>query len=444
MKTINLTLALFFCVGLSCFALNTDTGKFFKTGPAPAKGLSADQVYPRGQLFPFTFYSVGGGSEQKRGELLPEEERIADQKQIIDAGVTMIGPQYELNDQVVADAKKYKVKAVYHIYAKIDGQNANAHPYLEKLAKERKELDVEKLRKSVIEIVKRESANPEIAWWNIGEEMRCWCKQDMLCLKTISEAIKETDPQKRPMYMYEPGHRDAKSLSKTAPFQNIIGKGMYVNYSGKKDSRVFCRWTIEQEIEGIKLSGNKDAIPIMVPEMFQQPSESDLPMIESWVRHDVYSALIAGAKGVAVFSASKRENFKAREQYLKAYLQVCRELTGSLKLGQVFLFGERKDDISLTVTEGPETVELKVNKETLPYPSAAIANIAHENCRYVFVSNSSDKQLEAVIDGLVYGKGVTVQNVFDPKEEFTAPEGNFNIVLKPWEVKAFKIFLAGK
>ncbi|MDO9542917.1 MAG: hypothetical protein Q7J98_11440 [Kiritimatiellia bacterium] len=444
MKTLNLTLALFFVTGLACFALNTDTDKFFKTGPNPAKGLPADQVYPRGQLFPFTFYSVGGGSEKKRGELLPVEERIADQKQIINAGVTMIGPQYELNDQVVSDAKKYKVKAVYSIEAQIDGQNANTHTYLEKLEKEGKELDVEKLRKSVIEIVKRESVNPEIAWWSIGEEMRYWRKQDLLCLKTVSEAVKETDPQKRPVYMYEPGHRDAKELSKTVPFQNVSGKGMYVNYSGKKDSRVFCRWTIEQEIEGIKLSGNKDAIPIAVPEMFEQPAESDLPMVEAWVRHDVYSSLIAGAKGVAVFSASKRPNFKAREQYLKAYLQVCRELTGPLKLGQVFLFGERKDDISLTVTEGPKTVELKVGKETLTYPSAAIANIAHENCRYVFVSNSSGKPLNVVIDGLVYGKGVTIQNRFDPKEEFTAPEGNFNIDLKPWEVKVCKIYLDEK
>lgn len=432
---------------LSAFALDTDTDKFFKTNPDPAKGLPADQLYPRGQLFPFTFYSTGGGSEQKRGELLPEVERIADQKQIIDAGVTMIGPQYELNGQIVADAKKYKVKAVYTIMPEIDGQRVDIK-YLRKLEQEKKNIDVEKLRKSVADIVKREAVNPEIGWWDMTpEELRFWCKNDMLCLKTVSETIRENDPLKRPVYMYEPGHRDIKALSKTVVFQNICGKGMYTNYSSKKNARVYCRWSAEQEVEAIKLSGNKDAIPIALPEMFQQPAENELPLIETWVRHDVYSALIGGAKGVMVFSASKRPNFAAREQYLKAYLQVCRELTGPMNLGRIFLFGERRNDIILSVFEGPENMEMKVGKDNelkldnkaRTVPTVGMANIAFDNCRYVFISNSSESEISAVVDGLVYGKGVTVEDIFKPEDKFTAPEGNFNITLKPLEIKALKI-----
>lgn len=269
----------------------------------------------------------------------------------------------------------------------------------------------------------------------------------MLCLKTVSETIRENDPLKRPVYMYEPGHRDSKSLAKTVVYQNICGKGMYTNYSSKKNARVYCRWSIEQEVEGIKLSGNKDAIPIALPEMFQQPAENELPLIETWVRHDVYSALIAGAKGVLVFSASKRPNFTAREQYLKAYLQVCRELRGPMNLGRIFLFGERKNDITLNVVEGPENLELKARRDSKlkpgekieTVPSLGMANIAYDNCRYIFISNSSESEISAVVDGLVYGSGVTVQDIFNPEDKFTAPEGNFNISLKPLEIKALKI-----
>ena len=96
----------------------------------------------------------------------------------------MIGPQYELNDSIVADAKKYKVKAVYTITAEIDGEKVDRE-YLKKLDKERKPIDVEKLRQSVMEIVKREAVNPEIGWWDMTpEELRCWNKNDMLCIKT--------------------------------------------------------------------------------------------------------------------------------------------------------------------------------------------------------------------------------------------------------------------
>ena len=427
---------------LSVFAIDTDTDKFFKTNPDPSIKLPADQLYPRGQLFPFSFYSVGGGTEQKRGDLLPQAQKDADMKQIIEAGVTMIGPQYELNDQVVADAKKYKVKAIYTVAPEIDGQKIDLK-YLNNLAKENKALDTDKLRKSVMEIVKREAGNPEIAWWSITpDELRYWRKDDMLYLKTCTEAIKEADPMKRPIYLYEPGHRDADALAKTAVFLNICSKGMYTNYFGKKNARVYCRWSIEQEVEAIKLSGVKASIPIVLPEMFQEPAENELPMIETWVRHDMYSALIAGAKGVLVFSASRRPNFPAREQYLKAYLKICRELRGPLKLGHIFLFGERRDDIALSICEGPETVELKIGKDNVKsLPSVDMADIAYDNCRYVFIANSSESPINAVVENLVYGKEVTVQDIFNPKDIFTAPEGNFSITLKPLEVMVLKISL---
>lgn len=442
LKIVIMLSALFTAAG--CSGLNTDVKKFFSTGADPAAALPADRIYPSGQLFPFSFYSTGGGSEQKRGELLPEAEIQSGQREIIDAGATMIGPQYELNDRIIADAARCHVKAVYTIIPVIDGRQVTKE-YLKELKANKTPLDVEKLRQSVTGIVSKAAGSKEIAWWDITpEELRPWEPAEVLLLKTATDAVKQADPEKRPVFMYYPGHYNGKTMSKLAVYLDIIGKGMYTNYSGMKNSRSWCRWTIEQEIEAIKLSGNKTAIPVAITEMFQQPPADEVKLIDSWVRHDVYSALIAGAKGVLVFSASKRPDFAAGKQYLNAYLKVCRELNGPMKLGRVFLFGTPMNDITLTITDGPQTVPFKYKTAgvDIVYPAASMANIAYNGSRYVFLVNSSDKQIDAVVGGLVYGSGVTIEDLFAGNEKFTAPEGDFSIKLEPLEAKAFRIYNA--
>jgi hypothetical protein len=433
-----------FIAATGCFGLNTDVKKFFVTDGTPAVALPADRIYPQGQLFPFSFYSTGGGSEKKRGELLPEAEMLADQKEIIDAGVTMIGPQYELNSSIVADAAKYKVKGVYTIIPVIDGKEVSKE-YLKELTVKKEPLDIVKLRQSVAEIVSKVAGNKDIAWWDITpEELRPWVQQEVLLLKNATEAIKQADPKKRPVFMYFPGHYNGNTMSKLAVYLDVVGKGMYTNYSSMKNTRSWCRWTMEQEIEAIKLSGSKTAIPIAVTEMFQQPPAAEVKLIDSWVRHDVYSSLVAGAKGVLIFSASKRKDFSARKEYLNAYFKVCRELNGSMKLGQVFLFGKPMSDISLTITDGPQTVPFKYKtaKVDITYPSVSMADIAYNNSRYVFLVNTADKPVDVVVGELVYGSGVTIEELFAGNEKFTAPEGDFNVKLAPLEVKAFRIYNA--
>ncbi|MFA6101782.1 MAG: hypothetical protein WCV67_01735 [Victivallaceae bacterium] len=444
MKFNNVVMLSVLFAATGCSGLNTDVKKFFSTGANPASTLPADQIYPKGQLFPFSFYSTGGGSEKKRGELLPEAELLADQKEIIDAGVTMIGPQYELNNRIAADAAKYKVKGVYTIIPVIDGKEVTKE-YLKEINARKEPLDIEKLRQSVSDIVSKAGGSKEIAWWDITpEELRPWVPQELLLLKTATEAIKQADPEKRPVFMYFPGHYNGKAMGKLAVYLDIIGKGMYTNYSSMKNSRSWCRWTIEQEIEAIKLSGNKNSIPVAVTEMFQQPPAAEVKLIDSWVRYDVYSALIAGAKGVLIFSASKRPDFSARKEYLNAYFKVCRDLNGPLKLGQVFLFGAPMNDITLTITDGPQTVPFKYKTAgaDITYPAVSMANIAYNSSRYIFLVNSSDKQIEAVVGGLVYGSGVTIEDLFAGSEKFTAPEGDFSIKLEPLEAKAFRIYNA--
>lgn len=427
--------------GLAVQAIDTNADKFFNhnVGSRSVK-LPQNEIYPKGRLFPFSFYSVGGGSETKRGDLLPEAQRLADQQQIIKGGVTMIGPQYELNHSSLETARQNGIKMIYTIQPVIDGVIVD-RKYLLKLAEDQKKIDIAKLKESVASIVKAVADRPEIAWWDITpEELRYWVPDEVEYLKTVYETIKENDPLKRPAFMYEPGQRTAEALAKLLPWQDLSAKGMYLNYSGKKDQRVWARFSTEQEVEAVKKANRPEVVPLALPEMFQQPKDNELKLIRDWVRHDVYCALVNGAKGVLVFSASRRPNFAAREKYLQAYLEVCGELTGPKGLGQVFLFGKPMRDLEFAVVEGPAETVLKDRKGEVKYPSVSMANYSWENRRYVFLVNSSGQSLKVIVSGLVYGSGVTVRSIFEPKTEFTAPEGDFEVELKPFETAGFEIY----
>ncbi len=421
-------------------AQNTDTAKFFGRGPTDADiKLPADKVYPTGRLFPFSFYSTGGGSENKRGELLPPEQKEKDMKEIVDAGASLIGPQYELNDQVVADAKKYHVGAIMTVRGIFNGEKITKQFF-----RTNTPLDPKKMAEETAPVIRELAKNPEIAFWDVTpEERRYWKKRDVLYLQTMYEVIKANDPLKRPVFMYEPGHRGGETLAKLLPYQDISAKGTYTSYSGFKTQRVWVRYSIEQETHAIKTAAlGRPIVPFLLPEMFRDVPENEYPQIESWVRHDVYCGIANGARGVMVFSASRRPKFAARPKYLAAYLRVCRELSRRSELSQAILFGKPTSDLEVTLTSGPEKIPLKRNKIDTAYPPLSVAQFLWNGARYVLVVNSADQPVKAVVDNLVYGSGITVKNLLSLKNEpeFTAPEGNFEIKLAPYEAACYKIW----
>ena len=141
--------------GQTGLASSEKVNKFFDVGPLASDiKLDANKVYPSGSKFPFSFYSVGGGSPEGRGKLLPEAEKIADQNRILAGGVTMVGPQYELNKEVVDLAKRGKVQAVYTINPIVDGEPMVGSKIFDKWARARKPIQWDKIKASIAEQVK--------------------------------------------------------------------------------------------------------------------------------------------------------------------------------------------------------------------------------------------------------------------------------------------------
>ena len=91
----------------------------------------------------------------------------------------------------------------------------------------------------------------------------------------------------------------------------------------------------------------------------------------------------------------------------------------------MYLFGERKDDLTFSVVEGPETLSCAHHNAKTEMPSLAIANIAWKNARYVTIVNSSNENVSVIMDGLPYGSDMGYENMFDAKPEFlVVAEGN--------------------
>jgi hypothetical protein len=411
MQTIRQLLIASVCVaafGTTCVAAEITPQAFFRSAKDLSRDYDPDKVYPRGQIFPLGFF----GLNMSRDKI---------------EGLTLVGPYGR--ERNVADAKQHGLECTYNISLPMDFHGEKPL-----------ELTPDQIRRQIGQQVQEAAGNLEIAWWYLGpEELRFWRQNELTYLEVAAETIRRTDPLKRPVWMYDPGHRDAEALAHTVKHLDICGKGMYTNYSGQGDNRVWVRWTIEQEIGAIQ-EANPSAIPIAVPEMFQDPPEELLPMIPRWVRHDVYLSLICGAKGIMVFSGFRRSKFDTFDRYHQAYATCARQINGPLNLGQVFLFGERRQDVRVRVTSGPARIAT-AHKEPVEYPSVAMLDVSHGKDRYLFLANSANQPVGVVIEGLP-SVPIGVENLFEPDEEPNLQHGRFELKLESLAVKAYRFTAA--
>jgi hypothetical protein len=278
-----------------------------------------------------------------------------------------------------------------------------------------------------------------IAVWCLQpEELVSTNANHMHYLQVATAAIRAADAAaQRPIWCYESNGRTDNQLAVTVPYLDLCGKGMYTNFAGNQDNRIYCQWSIQQETAAIA-AANPSAVPLAVPEMFQDPAAQDAYLIGDWTRHDVYASLINGAKGVVVFSGFRRaELANYFDDYYQGYAAVAKELTGPLNLGQVFLFGEHRSDIAVSITSGPTTVSM-TTPESYTASSVNYADLADAaGARYLFVVNSANNSVGVTISGLPTGT-VYRKDLFESAMYDTMTGGSFAVTLDPLQVKAWQ------
>jgi len=361
--------------------------------PTPSNGL---KIFPKGKTFPYMGYSGNPVRDVKNG-------------------FTVAGPDYGTSFSQPAKIRndRYaKMRASGMPYPGFVGLDRHFHD-----AKKYKPVSADEIKRQISEQMKELLKDPNICWWYVApEEIRFWRKNELDYLKIVTETIRELDPHHRPIWMYEPNHRNAGSLVKTGKFQDIIGKGCYTNLAGFQKNRIWVRWSVEQEVKAIQELAKQDRrfrIPLVMPELCQDPKNpTDDKLIPLWTRHDVYLGLMSGAKGVSIWSLFKRGGVRRTWQlWYDSYAQIGKELTGDLKLGEVFLYGKNNASITVKQTKGPQSVTLFVGDRTKlelgtiteqerkgnthTYPALSAKTLFYKGATYVFLCNSHpDKTLE--------------------------------------------------
>jgi hypothetical protein len=255
----------------------------------------------------------------------------------------------------------------------------------------------------------------EIAWWAVTpEELRPWRKPEMDYLKNVCHAIRQNDPLHRPIYLYNPNHRDAQTLAPIAQQVDVVAKGAYVNSVGRKRERAWVQWSVEQEIAAIRAAGRPGAIPLLNPELCADPDPAEDKEIRAWVRHDVYLGLATGAKGLLIWSLYPRKEVQRTWQlWYDAYAECGRELNGPRGLAQIFLFGQHKTDLKIHQLAGETMVPINLGGKAeigttsdperasrqLKVPAWASAEFAYGGSRWLFLINSGNSASRFVVSG---------------------------------------------
>ncbi|MBE6358797.1 MAG: hypothetical protein E7057_06075 [Lentisphaerae bacterium] len=336
-------------------------------------------LYPNGDKFLFSGYSPSSAMYEKlKGD-----------------GFTAVGPVYSDMQKFMAAAKKSGLPVFYNINGPL-GKKA--------LEDKNVQLDPAALGKAITDEVKAAVAaysDDIYAWYLRPEELRYWRKREFAYFTIATAAIRKADPLKRPVLMYNPGHYNAGSLQKYLPHLTMMGKGTYTNHSGFKEQRIWVRHSMLLQQQAI--TGAKVDIPfIAVLEMMRPPEKTDLPKIGTWVRHDVYCALVSGAKGIVIYSLWPRSGFRnfGHNEYYQAYKSCAAELTGKADLGKVFLHGKEIPGITLNVTDGQKEIELTAHKTKVTYSTVNFKALEYNGKKYIFAVNSANTPITCQLAGV--------------------------------------------
>lgn len=391
-----------------------------------ATTLPADGIYPRGQRMLYAGYSGVAARDLANG-------------------FSVVGPAYGAGNE--AQSAACDKAGLPHI-VQVGPFDGNVGGNWEAASK----IPLAEVGPRTAANVARHAASRSVVMWAVQpEELRPWRKDEMAYLKAVCDAIRAADPLRRPIFLYNPNHRDAASLANIVPHVDVVAKGCYANGAGHKDNRAWIRWSVEQ-MRTAAIRGGPDRQVLVMPELARDPDPADQPHIAAWVRHDVYLGLMSGADGVLLWSLFPRKEVKATwKTWYDAYAACGRELNGERGLAQVFLFGERRDDLRIETVEPRHDYPLGTSarnalESTTTSPGEGKAGTLHPwtacerqlgAAHHLFLANSMPEPTTFRIAGIP--GGVRAESTFDGRPIALPAVGQpLELRLGPWEVVALR------
>lgn len=450
-----------FIFAVGCASVDPRTAAFFLPGPTAPAGLPSDAVFPQGRIMHIGGYSVGKDPVKQLGGIVPME--LAKE-----SGFTVAGPYYGS----FAGARAVMEHASglgLHVAAQLEVPPAlhfkKGEDALKLRAGRMAALTDAGLRAWVQEdmnnFLTNAILNKAVSCWAIApEELRCWYKPELNYQQVFTKAVNDFDPMHRPVYMYEPNHRNTEALLKTGQGQGFIVEGAYVHNLGWNVSRALrINWAMDQMtgaaakdkrviVPGLELS--QDLPGFSAKDLERDPAARN--RLNRLLRHDVYLAIARGAQGFQVWSLHPfRTNMTTYLDLMKGYGEVFRELAlPQFNLQEPILFGERRQDITLTIVKGREfiaappktgsleAVEGKIDVQKDRWPSVRLANIAIGNQRVLILVNSAAEAMDVRLTGIPSGAKLDTVSGGDTARvgKFT---GGVNVAMEPFAAMVLRV-----
>lgn len=376
---------------------------------APAVNLVASLdpvgIYPDGQQFAFGAYSIVGTNDFDPSQT--NMQRVANE------GFTIAGPYYHQNwqdHQFIYEAASHGLRFTYQLRPHPDLVGVGLAERSSVISNLTDVQIAKHIRIQLENIFNDLVANDTVARWSLHpEELRYWRPQEMRYLRVISETIREVELEynlsHRPFWMYEPNDRPISALVLTGQYQDIVSKGSYITTRfDRGDQRSgWAMWSFNQIVDAAEMLGNSPETVFQLSEDFTDPLTGTNPIeIRRVIRHDIYLSLVLGIKGIDVWSMFEgRPNLTTGNEQFEAYGSVAADLTGSLNLGNVVLFGQPRDDLTIIVTQGQTLINYTHTDNTqIVFNAVNVLNVAYGNERYLIVVNSAESTVDIEIRGL--------------------------------------------
>lgn len=287
------------------------------------------------------------------------------------------------------------------------------------------------ITKHVTRMINSVQDNPRLndnifAWYGYEEEMIY--RDNFLSLaeqraytKFVYEIIKRIDRRKRPFYVSERGDSDQTNMAGNASIQDGVLKQNYLmrangyDYKSKdlEQRYLMHQWALDQlktardaDKTCPSYTGKKRAA-ISTLSAYIDPDDSTY-RTEEWLRtfitHDVYTQLAAGIHGFNMFTWSRSSKVSQKTKIMQEnlYMEVL-GLIAKSGLGEVFLWGDDREDIALQIAQGPKTIQWTKYDETYTVPSIQFRNIQYGANRYVLLVNSSKQVITVKLSGFPSG-----------------------------------------
>lgn len=286
----------------------------------------------------------------------------------------------------------------------------------------------------VTPLVERMAAGPNIGWWTVPEELRYWRTDELEELSNLAQWTRAHDPNRSPVFMYQAGHYTAEALAPTLPYLDIIGKGAYADYAGQP--RAWVRHQLESTVEAIERAGGTvgadylsgDKTPLVILGLWP-----DYPATAAEIYHDAFAGVVAGGRGIALFSYWYGL-MESSGDGLDGFLLAAEQLDGDL--GAAVLFGEPRAGVRFVITDGPSHTEEFLPyglKEALQYDCLNVGAWERGGDRHVIAVNSCEEAVTATLSG--FGVEVRVPH----EERVVCPEdGSFEERFDPLGVHIYR------